>query len=218
MLTSVAYVPPDPVAARVLALAVDDVLKGHIRVDGVYDDALLTSYATAAVEWYENVANRSLVTATWEARYECFPGQSQDARTGPAWSGRADRLAIFPPKSPMIAVSSVKYLDVDEVETTLSSSAYVVDATGKPATIVPARGYSWPSVAFLPGAVRVRFTAGYGATAATVPQEIQQLLRMLVAHWYDPARGPVVTGTIVAELPFAIKSLFQSTRAFPSAA
>lgn len=211
VLTSLNLIPGE--ADRVLAVAVDDVLKGHLRVDGAHDDALLEAYVGAAIDWYEDAADRSLVTATWEARWDCFPGQTQDPRSASSWWGRADRLSIHLPKSPAVAVASVKYLDANEVEQTLSSSAYVVDATSSPPTITPARGYSWPSVAALPGAVRVRFTAGYGDGPEDVPQKIQQLVRLLVAHWYDPARAPVVTGTIVNELPFALRTLFWNTRA-----
>ncbi len=212
MLQSLKIVPGE--SDRVLALAIDDVLKGHIRVDGTHDDALLESYATAAVEWYEDAAARSLITATWEARFDCFPGQVGDERRGPRWERAADRYAIFLPKSPAVAVTSVKYLDGDHVERTIDAADYALDAEAEPATIVPALGKTWPAVASdRPGAVRVRFTAGYGTTADEVPHKIQQCLRLLVAHWYDPARGPVVTGTIVAELPFALRSLFWSTRA-----
>lgn len=211
MLTAVNLIPGE--TDRVLALAVDDVLKGHIRVDGTHDDALLEAYATAAVEWYEDAADRSLITATWEARWDCFPGQQHDPRGGVSWSARNDRLSIHLPKSPAVSVTHVKYLDGDGTLQTLSSAAYVVDATSSPATITPAIGYSWPTVAALPGAVRVTFTAGYGDGPEDVPQKIQQLLRLLVAHWYDPARGPVVTGTIVNELPFALRTLFWNTRA-----
>lgn len=218
MLQSVTRIPADGETERVLALEVDDVLKGHLRVDGAHDDDLLAAYATAAVEWYEDAASRSLVTATWEARFDCFPGQAYDPRRGPRWDGAADRLALFLPKSPAASVVSVKYLDADGVEQTLSSSAYVADLTNEPATVVPAIGESWPSaLSSRPGAVRVRFTAGYGAEADDVPQKIRQCLRLLVAHFYDPARSPVITGTIVNELPFALRTLFWSTRAHRAA-
>jgi len=220
LLHSVAYVTPDPAVDRVAAIALDDTLRGHLRYYHHGDDALLLAYITAATEWYEDAADRSLITATWEARWDCFPGQSQDERCGPAWAGRADRLAVFLPKAPAIAVTSVKYLSTDNVETTLSSAAYTVEVSNKDAysTIVPAVGYSWPSVLFAPGAVRVRFTAGYGATALTVPQRLKQVLRLLVAHWYTPGRQPYLVGETVNELPMTLKSLFWSTRAARSAA
>ena len=216
MLQSLKIVPGE--SDRVLALAIDDVLKGHIRVDGAHDDALLEAYAAATVDWYEDAAARSLITATWEARFDCFPGQVGDERRGPRWERSADRYAIFLPKSPAVAVTSVKYLDGDHVERTIDAADYVLDAEMEPATVAPALGKSWPSVAVgRPGAVRVRFTAGYGTTADDVPQRIQQCLRLLVAHWYDPARAPVITGTIVNELPFTLRSMFWSTRAHAAA-
>lgn len=211
MLTAVNLIPGE--TDRVLALPVDAVLKAHLKVDGTYDDDLLEDYAAAAVAWYEDAADRSLITATWEARYDCFPGQTQDPRTGPAWAPRADRLSILLPKSPAVAVTSIEYVDVDGVEQTLASGNYVVDVENAPGTITPAIGASWPIPARRPGAVRVRFTAGHGTAPSDVPRNIAQLLRLLVAHWYDPGRGPAVLGTSVAELPFTLRTLFWNTRA-----
>jgi len=40
-----------------------------------------------------------------------------------------------------------------------------------------------------------------------VPAALRQALKILVAHWYDPARSLGVTGTIFTKLPQAYESL-----------
>jgi len=54
-------------------------------------------------------------------------------------------------------------------------------------------------------AVRIKFTAGYGAAGA-VPSDLASALMLLVAHW-DQNREPVVIGTIVSSVPLSVESL-----------
>lgn len=207
----------DPEADRALALALEDV-KSHVRVDGSAEDDRLTSYVRSVVAWYEAAANRALIQGEFTAVYDGFPGSKASPREGPVWCGRVDRYAIFLPRNPVTAVASIVYVDAAGVSQTLSADDYRVTLDTEPATIVPAIGKSWPSTAAVPGAVRVTFTAGHGAAAADVPEQYRQVLRLLVAHFYGVGREPVVTGTIVNELPFALRSSLWSTRVFLGAA
>ena len=46
------------------------------------------------------------------------------------------------------------------------------------------------------------------ATAATVPENIRQAMRLLIAHWFEQREGALVTpGSNAVVLPYGIDSL-----------
>lgn len=55
-------------------------------------------------------------------------------------------------------------------------------------------------------AVAVRCVVGYGSTASTVPAAIRAAMKILIGHWFEH-REPVVTGTIVAQMPMSVDAL-----------
>lgn len=62
---------------------------------------------------------------------------------------------------------------------------YLVDKYCEPGRIFPgAPGAQWPVVMFVPNAVQIHFTAGYGS-AADVPSALKVAIKMLVANWYE---------------------------------
>jgi uncharacterized phiE125 gp8 family phage protein len=141
--------------------------KVHLRVDSSDEDDYITALIKVARLECENKTQRALITQTWETTLERFTDSIQ---------------LRFPP---LIEVSSVKYLDESEVEQTLATSVYRVDVYAEPACVIRAYGQEWPTV--LPGhpnAVRVRYTAGYGAASA-VPAALKQWMLLHIAHWYD---------------------------------
>jgi uncharacterized phiE125 gp8 family phage protein len=145
--------------------------KAHLRVDHDDQDDLITAQIRAATAWldgYAGILGRALITQTWR----------QD------FAGFADRLTL--PISPVIAIVSISYFDVSNVQQTLDAGVYdlFVDARGAYVTLRP--GQSWPATFRRTDAVSVTFTAGYGA-AADVPEPIRQALLLIVQRLYDGA-------------------------------
>jgi Phage gp6-like head-tail connector protein len=69
--------------------------------------------------------------------------------------------------------------------------SYIVDSVSEPARIFPgisnvgpSAGF-WPSVLYVPNAVQIHFTAGYGNDPADVPQNIISAILMLVNDMYE---------------------------------
>lgn len=74
---------------------------------------------------------------------------------------------------------------------------YIVDNVSEPARVFPGiatkgptAGF-WPAVLYIPNAVQIHFTAGYGPTPADVPQGIQIAILRMVADLYEN-RTPVL--------------------------
>lgn len=76
--------------------------------------------------------------------------------------------------------------------------SFIVDNTSEPARIFPGFGNKqtnngyWPSVLYIPNAVQIHFTAGYGDNSADVPANIRTAIMMAVSDFYEnrePQKG-----------------------------
>jgi uncharacterized phiE125 gp8 family phage protein len=173
--------------------------KAHCRVLHSAEDDLLTALIVAARQYVEQFTWRALVTQVRELTLDSWPY---------AWRDGADTVRL--PGGRVAAVGSVTYTASDGSEVVLGSGSYVAALTREPALVYPAWGVTWPTLRDSRGAVRVRYTAGYGA-AEDVPQAIKQAMLLLVGHWYAN-RESVAVGTIATELPQAVSALLSPYR------
>jgi len=162
--------------------------------DGITaDDALITGLISAVRQMAEQKTGRALLGQTWKLTLDAFPD------------------AIELTRVPLLAVSSVKYLDRDGVQQTLSPASYTVDATNEPAWVVPAYNVSWPETRADINAVEVTWTAGYHATDPTkVPAAIRQWMQLQLAAAYVN-REAFVQGQEVRGMPFVDRLLDRFT-------
>lgn len=167
----------------------------HLRITGSADNAYLTALEAAAARYCEQYCNRAFVTQSWKAVADEFP----DETPGDFPEAFLIRLGD------LISVTSLKYYDTDGVEQTLSSSEYIVDRYADRIRITPAYGEVWPTAQERAAAITITLSVGYGAASA-VPEIIKSAIKLLAAHWYEN-REAVITGTTVAETPFAVKAI-----------
>jgi len=171
--------------------------KAHCRVEHAIDDTLITALIVAARLAAEHDLHRPLITQTWEASFEDFPA-----------SGGGDGIPLG--KYRPIAITHVKYLNLDGVDTTLDPSAYELESVSVPGYVYPIYGTSWPDARQIYNSVRVRFTAGYGAAAA-VPQCVKQWMLLMVGAMYTFREAS--TDRAQSSLPF-INSLLDPERVY----
>jgi uncharacterized phiE125 gp8 family phage protein len=164
-----------------------DQAKVHLRVDGIEEDTLISTLITVAREACEQRIQRTIVESTYVTTLDAF----------------ADCMEL---QSPLLAVESVKYLDVASVEQTLSGSAYVVDQYATPPAVLRASGATWPPVAAgRPDAVRITYTAGYATTEqamTAVPKPLVQWMLLQLGNMHKNREAAVI-GTMTSELPYA---------------
>lgn len=144
----------------------------HLRADadGSTNDAYIGTLITAAREACEARTERSLIASPWLLQLPAWP------------SDGIINLRI----ARLIAVTSVQYLDADGSLQTLASDQYQADPASEPGRVISAPGVTWPATqSGAWNAVRVAFTAGYGATAADVPAKLKQWILLAVQHMYD---------------------------------
>lgn len=155
----------------------------RISADDTSEDTLLAIYIRAARQAAEHELQRALIAQTWQETLDAFPA-------GSIRLGKAQALAI----------EAVEYIDPDGNLQTLDAAAYMLDTLTSPGWLLPAVGYSWPATAAVANAVRVRFSAGYGDTADTVPDNVRMWIIVTAAQLYANREAMDATGR-VRDLP-----------------
>lgn len=176
--------------------------KAHLRVDVPYEDALIASIIKAVRLACEAQTQRTLIETTWEQVHDAFP-ESVCPRTPsvrPCRTRTVSHQALRLRMPRLLQVLSVKYLDESGVEQTLAPADYIVDRDSEPGYVVPAPGKAWPATAQVPNAVRVRYTAGFGATAQDVPQDIKLWMLLHIGHYFQNREA---SAKGIEPLPFA---------------
>lgn len=178
-------------AAAAYPVTVSEV-KTHSRIVGSAEDTYIQALIRTAEEYAESYTGRALLTSTFKLYLDRFPS------------------VIAIPKSPLVSLTSIKYIDDNGVEQTLSASKYKLHKLERP-FIVEAYGENWPSTRKDMQAVTVEFTAGYGDAASDVPEGLRHALLFHVAHLFEN-REPELLGSIVSSIPNTLEALLNHWR------
>lgn len=186
-------------------------VKLFLKVDDGTDDSLITSLIVAAREAAENYLRKSLITQTVRLILDRFP-----------FYGSADNLAVYGtvqgsvaalknsdrvinlPLPPILSIASVKTYNEANTGATLSSSLYVLDEIG--GRVLFNKDAELPTGLREKAAVEVNYTAGYGATASSVPSAIKNAIMMHVKRMYDYRT--------MCDMPADCKALLQPYKLF----
>ncbi len=167
-------------------------IKAAARIDDTALDAQIAMLIPAFRQEAEHKLRRRLITQTVELVADAFDGDSIDLTIPDAQ-----------------AVTSIKYLDDTGAEQTLAGSVYQLDADSTPSRVLLKYGQSWPATQDFPNAVRVRFTAGYGAAASDVPSNIKL---WILAHVCQALDNPgAIDANNVKTLPYLDRLLDAET-------
>ncbi len=162
----------------------------HLRVTDTAEDALIGVWITAAREACEHYTQRSIGSQTLELRLDEFPDGAIDL-----------------PRSPVTAITSLKYIDTNGTEQTLAPSAYTLDTFSHTSWVIRAYGTEWPETLDAANVVRVVYVAG----AATPPATVKAAMLLTIGHLYEN-RESVVIGQTAIELPLGVKALLDTVR------
>jgi len=154
------------------------------------EDTLLTALEKAARKHAENYTSRPCMPQTYQLVMDEFPDTE-----------------IILPRAPLSSTAgdvAITYLDaVSANSTTLSTTVYGVDTQAEPGRVYLRDGQEWPDHYTQRNAVTVQFVAGYpldSSSGPAPPEGITAWIKMRVSQMYE-FREPVITGTIVSELP-----------------
>jgi uncharacterized phiE125 gp8 family phage protein len=167
--------------------------KRQLNVDQDFtDDDLVIARITAAARQYAETRTRSsFITQQWSLVLDAFPGY---------WSSQG---LVLLEHGPVQSIDSITYLDMAGTVQTMPPADYAADLSGVFGRVGPKFGQVWPVTLPQIGAVTVNFTAGYGATAASVPEGLVHWIMLRIGSLYA-IREDVVTerGVTVAKVPF----------------
>jgi uncharacterized phiE125 gp8 family phage protein len=170
--------------------AADVKLHAHISHD--VEDQLIELWISAARSLAEDFQRRAYIGQKWEIAFDGFPC-----------------MPIYIPRPPLISVDSIKCYDILGSETVLYSIAddpltttvepganaatnsdFIIDTNSQPGRIDFAYGKTWPSITPRSmNALIIRFTAGYGLTAAAVPQAVKDAIMLYCTYRSENRAG-----------------------------
>lgn len=208
-----------PVYRRTVAPAVEPVTlaeaKAHCKIDASDEDAYITALITAAREMVCTLTGRSLINETWTATLDAWPAVDalhdwwDGVREGPISQLAASYVELT--KAPNVAITSVNLLDEDNAATLWAATGYyLVDNHGY-GRLTLRRGQVWPIPLRDAGAIVITFTAGYGASAASVPFALKHAIMLLVSHWFEN-RMPASECASSKLMPAGLGSILASYR------
>lgn len=183
------------VAPTTPAVSLDE-MKEHLRVTDGEEDSYIQALVEAITTIVQDFQGRQYVTATRVWRLDDFPSRRS--------------VSMDVPFPPLQSVSSITYTDNAGSSQTWSSSDYDVDANFQPGRIRSVFGETYPVTRDDLAAVVVTYVCGYGSTA-DVPQEKKALIKMWTAHLFE-SREPVVVGSTISKIPFALETLLWHDR------
>lgn len=140
--------------------------KANMKVTHSAEDDLITSLIVVAREYAELAENRAYIEQTITGKMDYFPRK------------------IKLPRSPLLTVESINYVDTAGDTQLLSTDVYAVDTISEPGEITLKFGQSWPSTQRIHHAVTIVYTAGYGDEASDVPQRVKQAMLLIITDWY----------------------------------
>lgn len=188
--------PSTTAIRREEAPAIHPVTLAEANVQGrVYgDDAMMEGLIAAAVDMIDGdgLLGRALITQTWAQWVPQSPGYV--------------RLSMGPFQS----LVSVEYYDAAGVLRQADVDDYEIRLSGDFVYVAPKDNAAWPTADDRLDAIKITYVAGFGDTAADVPQSIRHAILMLVAHWYNHREAS--TDLNLKEVPFAVESLLNRHR------
>jgi uncharacterized phiE125 gp8 family phage protein len=142
--------------------------KAHLRVDHAADDVFISALIVAARRQIEARTSLCLIQQNWSVFFDRWPAHP----------------ALSIPLDPLIAVNEVVIYGDADAASTIEPAHYFVDRAQLPARVILRQGRTVPQPGRIANGIEVKVTAGFGATAASVPQDIKQALLLTVGAWF----------------------------------
>lgn len=163
--------------------------KTHARIYHTQDDTYISTLILSATQVIEHETRRALINRAFTLQLQGFPAGGE----------------IILPRSPLSTVTNISYETLLNT-LTLDASTYHTYSVNGVGRVVLRSDASWPATLNTGGLdVSVAFTAGYGATSASVPVALKHAVLMQATHMYEN-RAPVGPAQMY-EIPRTVERL-----------
>jgi len=200
--------------------------KQHARIEITDDDTLISGMITGARQLVERMTNRALITQTWQLTLDQWPGANPYGPGAQWWDGVRDGAlgTVFGTneirlrKTPFQSVSAITIYNedgsVNQVVDNTKIYFVVPDMLG--GRVIKRIGQIWPPIVppiRLRAGIVISFLAGYGSAEANVPFALRQVIKDIIAEWYENREATAQTSRWQAPLKtLAIINSFKVTR------
>lgn len=185
-------------AATETAVTLTEV-KSHLKITATSEDTYLTNLISVATEMVQNYTGQILINSTIDLHIPYF----------------LNRMDIN--RVPVNRITHVKYYDssnslITITSTDLSYSVSVEDSLDQspiPASIIPAKNFTYPDTYPRMDAVQIRFDAGYEDNDS-VPMAIKQAMFLIIGQLYLNRTDMVYKMPVLSEYllnPYRIATL-----------
>ena len=162
----------------------------HLRLDGSAQQTLIESYIKAARMAVENLTARALINRSLRLVLD-------------EWEG-----VTTLPKPPVSAITSISVLLLDGSSVTVPPTACRLLIGDAETRLLIPNTAAVASPGLEAGGILIDYTAGYGSSAAAVPQAFKTAMMLLIGLWYDQ-RVAVTTPVHGLLLPQAVAALLE---------
>ena len=176
------------------------------------NDALITALIVASRKFCENYTGRAFITQTWDFFLDELPSGSSGSlgwwdgvREGPLSLLTGAQGVIELPKAPFQSLVSVTAYGTDDQPSSFDITTLVQDPDSTPGRIFPKIGTLWPVNLRYKKAIQVRFKAGYGDSSSSVPADLIQAIKLMMAHFFENRQ--IMIESRVSEAPLSARAL-----------
>jgi uncharacterized phiE125 gp8 family phage protein len=160
--------------------------KAHLRVTGAEEDSQIGRLITAARKTVERRTGLALIEQGWSGFADDWPASG----------------TFHLPLWPVIEIAALKVHGEEEVAQEIDTAHYFCDLVSRPARLVLRPWRVWQKPGRIAHGIEIAFTAGFGASAGTVPEDLREAVLKTLAHRYEwrgdeAPREPVTIGALL---------------------
>ena len=155
-------------------------------------DAQANALIAEARELIEQMTGLALITQTWRMALDHWPAGRE------VWWDGVRQMAISEiylpnsiravhlPRYPLQSVDTVTVFDDAGNDAAVNIAAtFDIDAYRRPGRMVLRNGATWPIALRKSNAIEIEYTAGFGATASTVPATLKRAVKQVAAYLHQ---------------------------------
>lgn len=153
--------------------------KGFLRVDGIEEDAFISTLISAARLHIESVTGRALIAQSWRKTSDDWPD---------------DRIVNLP-VAPLISLTAITAYDLNGNAVPLVLTQFQPETASTPACIFLPNLVAGMPVLRRHGGIEIDYVAGYGPNPGDVPADLRQAILSLVGYWFEHRDAVVIAGS-----------------------
>lgn len=181
---------------RTTAPAVEPVTAAELRAQlaetetGLSDD-LANDLISEARELIEEMTGLAIITQVWRLSLDNWPAGREQWWDGVRQGAISDIYVrgsireVRLPRYPLASVDTVTVFDEGGASSAVAiASTFDIDTYQKPGRMVLQNGATWPIALRAANAIQIDYTAGFGASGASVPAVVKRAVKQVAAYLY----------------------------------